>query len=131
MLQKENDASLPKKIILNRKVSSTADIIASTLPVSSETNQLHAKESSDSEGSVKDGKKIVKLGSLSDEERAKLRAEKFGVPLPDSLKKAVRAERFGTANNNPSNATNTKVLVLKSPFNSHFFFKLALWIAGN
>lgn len=28
-----------------------------------------------------------------------MRAKKFGVPLPDEAKKAVRAERFGLSNN--------------------------------
>ena len=56
-------------------------------------------------------KKIVKLGSLTAEERAKLRAQKFGVPIPESLKKAERAERFGLAKNAPvsANNANTKV----------------------
>ena len=56
-------------------------------------------------------KKIVKLGSLTAEERAKLRAQKFGVPIPESLKKAERAERFGLAKNAPASVNHASAKV--------------------
>lgn len=54
-------------------------------------------------------KKVVKIGALSAEERAKLRAEKFGVPIPDVMKKAVRAERFGLAESKNTTTGNSQV----------------------
>jgi len=78
---------------LNRNPATVVPVPAvkdETAPAIEESKAL-----SDSEKS--DDKKVVKLGTLSAEERAKLRAQKFGVPLSDNVKKMVRAERFGMA----------------------------------
>ncbi|XP_057380454.1 SAP domain-containing ribonucleoprotein-like [Daphnia carinata] len=86
-----------KKIILNRKVASSLTSGEESVLQETETPDANSPNKSN-ETETKEEKKVVKLGSLSAEERAKLRAQKFGVPVPDSLKKAVRAERFGNAN---------------------------------
>lgn len=84
-----------------------------TSPTSATTTILQESNQKDNSGTIdesetnKEEKKVVKLGSLSDEERAKLRAQKFGVPIPDSVKKAVRAERFGSTTNSSPTVTPT------------------------
>jgi len=86
-------ATSAKKVVLNRNPATVVPVPAvkdETAPAIEESKAL-----SDSEKS--DDKKVVKLGTLSAEERAKLRAQKFGVPLSDNVKKMVRAERFGMA----------------------------------
>jgi hypothetical protein len=89
-------------VVLNRNPS---NIVIS--PTVENSNPIESFKETDEEKE----KKIVKLGSLTAEERAKLRAQKFGVPIPESLKKAERAERFGLAKNAPvsANNANTKV----------------------
>merc|ERR1711928_199541 len=94
-----------KKVVLNRKPISVAPIPAvkdEAVPVTEES-----KASSNPE--KVEEKKVVKLGTLSTEERAKLRAEKFGVPISDSVKKMVRAQRFGLASK-PENTDSKEVL---------------------
>ena len=93
-----------KKVVLNRKPISVAPIPAvkdEVVPVTEES-----KASSNPE--KVEEKKVVKLGTLSTEERAKLRAEKFGVPISDSVKKMVRAQRFGLASK-PENTDSKEV----------------------
>lgn len=97
--------STQKKIILNRKISVTSPD-AGTGTTSQENNKSVDSNNSDGSNSNEE-KKVVKLGSLSQEERVKLRAQKFGVPIPDSLKKAVRAERFGNSQSNGAAAKAT------------------------
>merc|ERR1712127_303407 len=91
-----------KKVILNRNPISMAAIpAAKTETINSRkisVDMESQKETSNGDGSDNGEEKksgVVKLGSLSAEERAKLRAQKFGVPIPDNVKKSVRAERFG------------------------------------
>lgn len=79
--------------------------------VSQEVDNHHDANKSD-ESDSKEEKKVVKLGSLSAEERAKLRAQKFGVPVPDSVKKAVRAERFGSTNSTESTTSKSQVYLI-------------------
>lgn len=99
-----------KKIVLNRKPAPVANIPASSVSGNQELNTSTASDSSNNDKS--ETKRVIKLGSLSAEERAKLRAEKFGVPVPDSLKKAARAERFGVSNSGSTVAKDLKVLSL-------------------
>jgi hypothetical protein len=96
-----------KKIILNRKVV-TPPSDSGTV---SQENDDHLKYDANKgdESDSKEEKKVIKLGSLSAEERAKLRAQKFGVPISDSVKKAVRAERFGGTNSTESNTSKPQV----------------------
>ncbi len=77
----------------------------------SQENDDHLKYDANKgdESDSKEEKRVIKLGSLSAEERAKLRAQKFGVPIPDSVKKAVRAERFGGTNSTELNTSKPQV----------------------
>lgn len=102
---KNEIVSAHKKIILNRKVVTSP---SDSGMVSQEVDNHHDANKSD-ESDSKEEKKVVKLGSLSAEERAKLRAQKFGVPVPDSVKKAVRAERFGSTNSTESTTSKSQV----------------------
>lgn len=104
----KKEVSVPKKVILNRK--STAAITSPVSTVGSVLKESEQKSDSQktNECNEKEGKTVIKITSLSAEERAKLRAAKFGVPIPDSVKKAVRAERFGGATTTGT-TTNAKV----------------------
>lgn len=104
----KEEVSVPKKVILNRK--STAAITSPVSTVGSVLKESEQKSDSQktNECNEKEGKTVIKITSLSAEERAKLRAAKFGVPIPDSVKKAVRAERFGGATTTGT-TTNAKV----------------------
>ena len=82
-----------KKVVLNRNPIVVAPIPPVKEEAALNSGNEESKVSSDSEKN--DEKKVVKLGTLSVEERAKLRAQKFGVPLSNDTKKMVRAERFG------------------------------------
>ena len=104
-IAKAQETSPSKKVVLNRNIN----IVTSPSLQEENSNPLESlKEKGDSEDKEK---KIVKLGSLTAEERAKLRAQKFGVPVPEEIKKSERAERFGiqsgqkTAKNKPATIT--------------------------
>ena len=101
------EVQVQKKIILNRNPSVAT-------PVTEDSSTDEKKE----ENGTDESKKVVKLANpLTNEERAKLRAQKFGVAVPDSLKKAVRAERFG------STTTTAPVSKVFSCFYSFYSFK--------
>lgn len=97
-----------KKIILNRKVAPSLTSADDSVSKEIEAHDTSSPNKSD-EPDTKEEKKVVKLGSLSAEDRAKLRAQKFGVPVPDSLKKAVRAERFGNASSEVAPTSKSQV----------------------
>lgn len=110
---KDESVSAPKKIILNRKAS-VPITSSTTTPDTILQEAVEKNNSNQSDDSIlKEEKKVVKLGSLSAEERAKLRAQKFGVPIPDSVKKAVRAERFGGTQNSSAAVISSQVCILK------------------
>lgn len=85
----------PKKVILNRNITSQVD--SNDKPTSEEKKE-NVNENKTEE------KKIIKLSELSAKERLEMRAKKFGAPVGDDLKKAARAERFGNATNGNSNS---------------------------
>lgn len=107
---KVESATQPKKIILNRKVSANITPPSTTSDsILQETIQTSDSIKNDESDDLKHEKKVVKLGALTAEERAKLRAQKFGVPIPDSVKKAVRAERFGGTKSDVAVAPSSQV----------------------
>ena len=112
-------------MVLNRNPSN----VVKSLTVENSNPTENLKESDEDKE-----KKIVKLGSLSAEERAKLRAQKFGVPIPESIKKAERAERFGVAKNAPAasvnKTANTKVSCLFKYNKYSTFFNQTFCFAG-
>merc|ERR1712071_25605 len=106
-----------KKVILNRNPISMAAIpAAKTETINSRkisVDMESQKETSNGDGSDNGEEKksgVVKLGSLSAEERAKLRAQKFGVPIPDNAKKSVRAERFGLTTKEATKETSKETI---------------------
>lgn len=88
--KRETTETQPKKITINRKITidppkqEEKEVKGDDKEAGTAVSEEHASE-----------KKVVKIGALSAEERAKLRAQKFGAPIPDNVKKATRAERFG------------------------------------
>lgn len=103
----------PKKITINRKIT--------VEPPKQEEKDKEQKTTDDEATSASEehnsGNKVIKIGAISAEERAKIRAQKFGVAIPDDLKKAVRAERFGAAENKGTAKATSQVL--------HFYIKLS------
>ena len=118
---KDEVVAPPKKIILNRKVSPAITSPTSDSTILQETDQKNGS-SKNGEDATNEEKKVVKLGSLSAEERAKLRAQKFGVAIPDSVKKAVRAERFGNTTS-ASTTTETQIPTSQVLLPTHFYFQ--------
>ena len=81
---------------MNRKIEVIVPTPTTATPVLSTADQTTDKDSNNSnDAEKKDEKKVVKLTELSAQERAKLHAQKFGLPVSDSSKKLARAERFG------------------------------------
>ena len=102
-----------KKLVLNRKTAIVVPSPAATTANVPTTVPANDSKSLSGESEENGEKKVVKLGALSVQERAKLRSQKFGLPVADSVKKMARAERFGitaTSNSSPKAASNnTKV----------------------
>ena len=109
-MQKDPAVTTSKKVVLNRKIEVIVPTPTTATPVLSTADQTTDKDSNNSnDAEKKDEKKVVKLTELSAQERAKLHAQKFGLPVSDSSKKLARAERFGMADGaaNDSNKPTT------------------------
>jgi SAP domain-containing ribonucleoprotein len=107
-VQKDPAVTTSKKVVLNRKefVPTPTTATPSVLSTADQTTDKDSNNSNDAE--KKEEKKVVKLTELSAQERAKLHAQKFGLPVSDSSKKLARAERFGMADGAANNSNSTK-----------------------
>ncbi|XP_066586662.1 SAP domain-containing ribonucleoprotein [Prorops nasuta] len=101
-LSADTNGTNVKKIILNRN------------PVIEEVKLNEAVNKEDNESSSRGAiseRTIIRLSELGVEERLKMRAKKFGMPLSEPAKKDIRSARFNTNDQNSKSASSVKTPV--------------------